>query len=165
MQQLPADFLCRPMLLADLPTLAEFLPRVLDGNWAENHLASQMSSHHEFLVLTKLESTSETIVGFAEFYCVLDEFHLLNFAIFEHWQRQGLARIFLKELLRVLRARDCVQCLLEVRRSNLRAVQLYEQAGFKLVGVRPNYYSPQHEEGLREDALLYSWSVSESESA
>jgi ribosomal-protein-alanine N-acetyltransferase len=104
----------------------------------------------------------ETLVGFAEFYCVLDEFHLLNFAILKPWQHQGKAQIFMKEVAGVMRERGCVQCLLEVRRSNLRAVRLYVKTGFVLSGVRPGYYPSLEKDGPREDALLYSWSLPES---
>jgi [ribosomal protein S18]-alanine N-acetyltransferase len=161
MQHVRADFICRPMQQVDLPTLAEFLPHVLSGNWAEEHLKSQMESSHEFLVLVANDAP-ETVVGFAEFYCVLDEFHLLNFAILKPWQQQGKARIFMKKLAGVMRERGCVQCLLEVRRSNLPAVRLYEKTGFVLSGVRPGYYPPLENDGPREDALLYSWLLPES---
>ena len=162
MPHAPAGFICRPMQVRDLATLSRYLPEVLSGTWSEESLQSQMHSNHEFLVLANEDVNSQIIAGFAEFYCVLDEFHLLNFAIFKPWQRQGLAQVFMQELLLVLRKRDCVQCLLEVRRSNERAVNLYEKTGFKLVGVRPAYYAPLVSAGPREDALLYSWSVSES---
>jgi ribosomal-protein-alanine N-acetyltransferase len=149
------------MRRSDLPVLAEFLPALLGGNWAEKHLQSQMDSSHEFLVLVTNDA-QEAVVGFAEFYCVLDEFHLLNFAILKRWQRQGAATFFINELLRMLRERNCVRCLLEVRRSNLAAVGLYEKAGFICSGVRTGYYPPLEKDGLREDALLYCWSSSPS---
>ena len=145
---------------ADLPILAGFLPEVLGGNWAEAHLRAQMDATHEFLVLVNITAAQETVVGFAEFYCVLDECHLLNFAILRPWQQQGVAPIFMQQFLQLIRQRNCVQCLLEVRRSNHRAVRLYENAGFKHVGTRSNYYPPQDNAGVREDALLYSWSLS-----
>ena len=37
---------------------------------------------------------------------------------------------------------------LEVRRSNAPALRLYEGAGFRLMGVRPNYYSQPVEDAL-----------------
>lgn len=146
------------MRRSDLPVLAESLPQVLAGNWSEQHLRAQMNSGHEFLVLVTAE-TRENVVGFAEFYCVLDECHLLNFAILKRWQNQGRAKIFMQELAEVLRARGCAQCLLEVRRSNLPAVRLYEKTGFVLNGVRPGYYPPLAKDEPCEDALLYSWSL------
>lgn len=162
MQQAPAAFTCRPMQLADLPALAECLPEVLSGNWAEAHLQSQMHSSHEFLVLVRNNATQQTIVGFAEFYCVVDECHLLNFAILRPWQQQGLGRIFMREFLLAIHKRDCVRCLLEVRCSNQQAVRFYEKTGFILDGVRRAYYPPVAKDGRREDALLYSWSLSAS---
>src|SRR5688500_18897739 len=162
MQHAAMGFACRPMQSSDLPTLAAFLPAVLSGSWSEGQLQAQMHSNHEFLVFTIDGTSHETLVGFAEFYCVLDECHLLNFAIFRQWQQQGFAQLFMHELLQVIRKRGCSQCLLEVRRSNQRAVRLYEKTGFKLVGVRRDYYPPLDTDASREDALHYSWSLSDS---
>jgi [ribosomal protein S18]-alanine N-acetyltransferase len=158
--QAPAGFTCRPMQSSDLPTLAELLPEVLGGNWSVAQLQAQMDFSHEFLVFTANTTSPETLAGFAEFYCVLDECHLLNFAIFRQWQRQGLAQLFMRELLQLIQNRGSTQCLLEVRRSNQGAVRLYEKTGFSLAGVRRDYYPPLDKEGEREDALLYSWSSS-----
>ncbi|MGH8513826.1 MAG: ribosomal protein S18-alanine N-acetyltransferase, partial [Gammaproteobacteria bacterium] len=47
-------------------------------------------------------------------------------------------------------ARGAETMFLEVRPSNRRAQQLYARAGFKEIGLRPDYY-PAHEG--REDAL------------
>lgn len=159
MQPMQANFICRPMQHRDLPALAEALPEVLSGNWGKQHLQSQMNSNHEFFVLVT-EEGPQAVTGFAEFYCVLDECHLLNFAILRRWQRQGLAKIFMQELGGVMRERGCLQCLLEVRRSNVAAVRLYETTGFVLNGVRPAYYLSLTNDEPREDALLYSWSLS-----
>jgi [ribosomal protein S18]-alanine N-acetyltransferase len=159
MPGVPENFVCRPMQHSDLPVLAEFLPQVLSGNWSVAHLEAQMQSHHEFFVFSG-QGSAEVLAGFAECYCVLDECHLLNFAIFKQWQRQGLAQLFLGEFLRMIRARGYAQCLLEVRRSNHAAVCLYEKNAFKLTGVRKNYYPAQAKDGADEDALLYSWSSS-----
>jgi ribosomal protein S18 acetylase RimI-like enzyme len=155
------------MQSGDLPTLAECLPEVLSGNWSVAHLQSQMVSSHEFLVLVRNDAAQETAVqetigGFAEFYCVVDECHLLNFAILRRWQQQGLGRIFMRELQLAIHKRDCVRCLLEVRRSNQQAIRFYEKTGFILDGVRRAYYPPLDKDGAREDALLYSLSLSTS---
>jgi ribosomal-protein-alanine N-acetyltransferase len=44
-------------------------------------------------------------------------------------------------------------CLLEVRQSNMAARTLYERSGFRLDGIRKNYYPASTG---REDALLMS---------
>ena len=47
---------------------------------------------------------------------------------------------------------------LEVRTSNIAAIQLYYQRGFNELGVRNNYYPAEH--GKREDALMLALDLS-----
>jgi [ribosomal protein S18]-alanine N-acetyltransferase len=41
-----------------------------------------------------------------------------------------------------------VQGLLEVRRGNVAALELYRKLGFVVVGVRPHYYRDNQEDAL-----------------
>ena len=52
------------------------------------------------------------------------------------------------------RKRQAQWVWLEVRASNTRAQQLYQQVGFKRVGERKNYYPLKP--GQREDAVVMS---------
>jgi ribosomal-protein-alanine N-acetyltransferase len=64
-----------------------------------------------------------------------DEHEILNLAVAPAARRRGVARLLLKRALERSGA-----WFLEVRQSNLPAIQLYESAGFERVGKRENYY-------------------------
>jgi ribosomal-protein-alanine N-acetyltransferase len=51
-------------------------------------------------------------------------------------------------LLDLAVARGAREATLEVRLSNLAARRLYEKYGFRPVGIRPRYYSDNHEDAL-----------------
>ena len=51
-------------------------------------------------------------------------------------------------LLDIAIARGAREATLEVRLSNLGARRLYEKYGFRPVGIRPRYYSDDHEDAL-----------------
>lgn len=83
---------------------------------------------------------------------VLDELHLLNFAVHpNHWGR-GLGQQALHHLEEVAQAQGLNDLWLEVRASNLRAQDLYQRGGFFTVGRRRGYYPLGSKD--REDALL-----------
>lgn len=84
---------------------------------------------------------------------VVGEAELLLFTVDKNWQGRGLGTGFLRELL-VAAGQKASTLFLEVRESNQRAIQLYENLGFNQVGVRPGYYPLP--KGGREDALLYA---------
>lgn len=168
--------LLRAATAADLAELGAFLPKMLSGDWSEGALQKLLHTDHLLRVLTTRVDGGEVIVGFAECQQILDEGHLLDIAIAPAWQGRGFGKVLLDRLLAELVRLGCVKCLLEVRRSNTRAVQLYQRAGFSLDGIRKGYYpipenvtalsgSAQNQRlvgaqrSLCEDALLYSLSL------
>jgi ribosomal-protein-alanine acetyltransferase len=57
-------------------------------------------------------------------------------------RREGRGRRLLEALIAEARARGARELFLEVRADNPGARALYEELGFELIGVRPNYYQP-----------------------
>jgi len=84
----------------------------------------------------------------------VDEVHLLNITVAPAYQRQGWARVMLDALATWSRGQGAQWLWLEVRQGNARAITVYENYGFRRVGVRKNYYpADQHQ---REDAVVMS---------
>jgi ribosomal-protein-alanine N-acetyltransferase len=96
------------------------------------------------------------LIGFILFSQVLDEATLLNIAVLPQWRRRGFARQLLVHGMRQLELGGTTRCLLEVRVSNLNAIELYSSLGFEVDGRRRDYYPSA---GGREDALLMSRSL------
>ena len=90
------------------------------------------------------------IRGYAVLMPVLDDAELLNIGVAAAWQRKGLGRAMLLEMLGVACARNILRVFLEVRSSNAAALALYCSTGFIRIGVRRDYY--QNASG-REDAI------------
>jgi ribosomal-protein-alanine N-acetyltransferase len=49
--------------------------------------------------------------------------------------------------------------ILEVRPSNINAMQLYQALGYEQIGLRKNYYPVDAISGLREDAWVFAKSI------
>ena len=73
-----------------------------------------------------------------------DEREILNVAVDLDQRRKGIARALLGQEL----ARGRGRWFLEVRASNVAAIQLYETAGFERCGRRPAYYCQPAEEAI-----------------
>ncbi len=91
------------------------------------------------------------MVAFAICQVVMDEASLFNLAVDPAFQRQGLGRLLLQDLIQKLVEKEISTLWLEVRQSNLPAIALYQSLEFNQVSVRRNYYPTT--EG-REDAIL-----------
>ena len=81
------------------------------------------------------------------------EAHILNLCIHPEFQHKGLGRRLLDFLSEKARQSDIEMILLEVRRSNHIAIELYQSEGFHELGVRNNYYPA--DKG-REDAIIFA---------
>ncbi|VAX11304.1 Ribosomal-protein-S18p-alanine acetyltransferase [hydrothermal vent metagenome] len=89
-------------------------------------------------------------------YCVMapgpGEAHILTLCVHPDHQRQGIARMIMDFMLRLAQKRQAQTMFLEVRPSNIAAIELYRSMGFIDAGRRPNYYPD--ESNTREDALI-----------
>lgn len=88
------------------------------------------------------------VAGYVAFWRVLDEVHINNVAVHPDFRRQGLGRLLLRGALGSAWRLGARRATLEVRQSNLPAIKLYEEAGFREVGRRVQYYTHPVEDAL-----------------
>lgn len=88
------------------------------------------------------------IVGFIAMYRIDRESELWSIAVETGRRRQGVGRALLREACRRLSEAGVQRLFLEVRESNLPAVELYHSFGFELLGRRKDYYVNPKEDAL-----------------
>jgi ribosomal-protein-alanine N-acetyltransferase len=91
---------------------------------------------------------SERIIAFLIFWLVHDEVHILNVAVLPEYRRKGIARLLMSETEKRAYAASAALMTLEVRRSNVAALDLYREFDYRAVGVRPNYYADEGEDAI-----------------
>lgn len=96
------------------------------------------------------------VAGYALMSMAVGEGHVLNLCIDPDRHRQGLGRMLMHFLLAQARDENLTIVLLEVRKSNLAALRLYQSLGFARIGIRRGYY-PAH--GGREDAHVLAFDI------
>lgn len=108
----------------------------------------------------RLFLVAESAEGIIDAFClaslVLDEASLLLIAVRSGVRGKGVGGALLRALLDSLAAVAVNRCLLEVRKSNMSALALYQSCGFTRDGCRRGYY-PSEASEKREDAILMSW--------
>jgi ribosomal-protein-alanine N-acetyltransferase len=93
----------------------------------------------------------EAIIGYGIVMLAAGEAHVLNLCVSPSFQGRGIGRKLLQHLSRRAQMANIDMILLEVRRSNQTAIDLYHSEGFHELGVRKNYYPG--DQG-REDAII-----------
>jgi len=96
-------------------------------------------------------SDRQYISGFAGFWLMADEAHLINLAVRETHRHRGIGELLLIATIDLASQLNAHVITLEVRASNTAAVNLYGKYGFIQVGLRRAYYIEN-----KEDAILMS---------
>jgi ribosomal-protein-alanine N-acetyltransferase len=87
-------------------------------------------------------------MGFAGFWIMTDEAHIISIATREIHRRQGIGELLLISVIDLAAELKARIITLEVRASNTTAQSLYHKYGFIQVGLRRGYYIDNHEDGI-----------------
>ena len=123
----------------------------------------QKMYEHEILSISSIEEDfksntyyyisailEEKLVGFAGISILVDHADILGIAVDKNHTRKNIASTMLNHIIEVCKKMDLDNIFLEVRESNIPAINLYEKHGFKKISIRTNYYKDNN-----EDALIY----------
>lgn len=144
---MPNECTVRRMTLDDVDAVAAIEAATFAMPWSRESFCQELERNvaARYLVAEK----AGRVIGYAGAWIILDESHITNIAIAENERGQGYGRLLTSALLAYLSNLGAAYATLEVRKSNLRAQNLYASLGFVQLGVRKRYY-----EDNREDALL-----------
>lgn len=115
--------------------------------WTYNAFNQELRENK--LAVYFVAENDDQIVGFGGAWHVVDEFHITNIAVNPSCRGLGIGRDIVEELIKDAYEKNISRITLEVRKSNLIAQGLYKDLGFKLGGIRKEYYDDN-----REDALI-----------
>lgn len=88
------------------------------------------------------------VVGFVLAWAVADELHIMDVVTRPDSRRRGVGGALIDALVAYAQAQRLRLVLLEVRRSNRPAIQLYRSRGFHAIGVRRGYYQEDSEDAV-----------------
>ena len=142
-----SGFLLRDMTLADIDAVLCIEQQVHRHPWTRGNFIDSLENGH----ICKVYVGMDEIVGYAILMPAVDELHLLDICISGDYQRKGVGKKLLREMLTLASELKFSRVLLEVRPSNLAAIVLYRAAGFGEIGLRRGYYPAEQD---REDAIV-----------
>jgi len=95
-----------------------------------------------------LRAAAERVAGYCAVWLIVDELHINNIAVRPELRGQGMGSALLARVLEEAAQAGARRATLEVRRSNDAARRLYERFGFRIAGVRRDYYTHPTEDAL-----------------
>ncbi|MDR3181488.1 MAG: ribosomal protein S18-alanine N-acetyltransferase [Planctomycetaceae bacterium] len=94
------------------------------------------------------------VVGYAIYETPRNKIFLTNIAVADEFRRKGVARQIVQKLVRKLTYQNRRKILIEIRETNLTALQCFRSLGFMATGTLRNFYEEQD-----EDAYILSYQL------
>ena len=109
--------------------------------WSEKSIKESLKNPCSLFYLAKSE---DEICGYIGIQVFSGEGYVTNVATLERFRKQGIAKALVEKALE----NEMEFLTLEVRKSNIPAINLYSKLGFETVGVRPKFYREPTEDAL-----------------
>lgn len=114
--------------------------------WSEEAFVKELTqnelAHYTVILL------DDVIVGYGGAWYIMDEGHITNIAVDPSYRKQGLGQKMVHAMKEEAIENKMACMTLEVRKSNIAAIKLYEKLGFTIEGIRPKYYTDNQEDAL-----------------
>ncbi len=106
--------------------------------WSEDGLRNELSNDTaHFLVAL----SGKKVIGYIGVHEICGEAYITNVAVFPEYRRLGIGETLIDAATYGADTRNCEFISLEVRVSNVPAIELYKKQGYNIVGQRKNFYS------------------------
>jgi ribosomal-protein-alanine N-acetyltransferase len=152
MREIDLEF--RPMSPADVEEVMRLETSVYQFPWTERIFRDCIRVGYDCWLALQ----ADIIVAHAVVSIAAGEGHILNLAVTGEYQGKGIGKQFIQFLLGIAASKQAEIMMLEVRPSNVRAINCYNSAGFNEIGCRKDYYPAP--DG-KEDALLFAKQISQ----
>lgn len=140
-----SEIIIKKAELSDVPQIAEIEWVSIPQPWSEAAFTSALADEK---AVTLAAFCGGVLCGFITGVYLLDTADIYSVAVASEYRKKGAGKLLLEEFFSALPDEVNTVCL-EVRESNIPAINLYEKLGFERVGLRKNFY-----QSPRENAIL-----------
>jgi ribosomal-protein-alanine N-acetyltransferase len=148
----PTEFSLRPATSDDLAKIVEIENRVHVAPWTHSHFESELQKPYSHFLVLSDDETDEVIAGYAVFWQMGSEpqeqgerhggdAEVLNIVVDLPFRGRGFAKQMLRQVVTSAVRDGCQKVILDVRKTNVSAIQLYQSLGFSITQVRKKFYS------------------------
>ncbi|MBN2412908.1 ribosomal protein S18-alanine N-acetyltransferase [candidate division KSB1 bacterium] len=139
----------RPMQSEDIDHIYELEKAIFPSPWSRSSFEAELLHDYSKCLVVCNENTR---IAYTVFWIIEDELHIANLAVRESYRGLGIASWIMDIIFTIAHDYNIKIMHLEVRKSNFKAINLYQKYGFEIAGIRKNYYESEN-----EDAILMSF--------
>lgn len=136
------QFSIRPATSEDIRQILEIENHVHPAPWSASHFEEELTKpYSQFLVMTD-DETDEIIGGYIVYWQMEGgDCEILNLAVDLPQRGKGFARRLVLQAVSAAVKAGAKKVILDVRKSNMPAIQLYQSLRFTITQLRKRFYS------------------------
>lgn len=137
-------FNIREMTISDVDEIEKIEQESFDSDrWNISQIKEELNNtEFKFPIVIELYTpTGYLLVGYAIYYVTFSSASIAKIAIKKEYRNKGFAVELIKEIEKDCYIKKVINLTLEVRKSNVKAINLYKKCGFKEIIKKPHYYS------------------------
>jgi [ribosomal protein S18]-alanine N-acetyltransferase len=134
------------MLESDIDAVVEIEQVSFADPWKKSMFLTELKEPGISIPLVIKDT--DTVIGYAVLWQVMDEMHLGNFAVKPEYRKKRIGSQLLQYIIDMAVQKKVIKITLEVRQSNTAAIALYQRFGFKAVAIRRGFYTKPTEDGF-----------------
>ena len=141
------DIKIQRMQKSDVASVVEIEERAYgEHHWSKESFLNELSN--DLARYYAAFDKDGNLVGYAGCWQILEEVHITNIAVSPDFRKNKIGEALLKRIIDDCYKNEAKYITLEVRVSNIAAINLYEKYGFKSLGTRKGYYQNNNEDAL-----------------
>ena len=109
------------------------------GLWTKSQWEKELTDPKR-ICLGIIDSETKKLLGLCCAWKVIDELYITFIAVYPMYKRKGLGKLLLLQLIKRSKLLQTNHIHLEVKNNNEPAIALYKSMGFKIIGIRSNFY-------------------------
>lgn len=127
----------RKMVWEDIPNVIVADEKSFAKTWNEGMFADEIKKDYANYFVA--EENGE-IAGYGGIWSIYETAELMRIAVIPEFRGRGIAKKIMEAMIGCAKERGCERMMLEVRKSNISAQELYRKFGFCEINIRKGYY-------------------------
>ena len=138
-------FSLRPATADDLPELVRIEKAVHasypEAQWGEAQFKGELEKPYSRVLLLTDDETDSQVAGYVVYWLLFDEAQILNIAVDLPHRGMGFGKKMIRQVVADAIHKNIRKVLLDVRKGNTPAIQLYQAMRFTIGQIRKGFYS------------------------
>ena len=135
------EFSLRPATEDDFSEIMKIEKQVHLAPWTEQHFRDELIKPYSSFMVLSDDETDSVIAGYIVCWQMFDEIQILNIVVNLPFRGLGFAKQMLRKVILLANKKDVKRIVLDVRKSNIPAFQLYQGLNFFITHIRKQFYS------------------------